>query len=119
MDIGEKLKNERKKFKYTIRDLSELTGISISAIKSYENGYVKNISIDNLKLLSNVFMKDPNYFLLNEYDLLEGSKKADFIEIKKKILLDVSKTILNGSVSKEKTKEFTDFINKFFKENFE
>ncbi|WP_155731529.1 helix-turn-helix domain-containing protein, partial [Streptobacillus moniliformis] len=66
MNTGEKIRYKRKKFKYSFKELSELTNIPASTLNAYEKGTIKNISHENLKLLATVFFTDINYFLLND-----------------------------------------------------
>ena len=66
-EIGKKLRIERKKANYTMQQLSILSGIARTTIQSYEEGKI-NIPTDKIILLSKIFNKDPNFFLLDKVD---------------------------------------------------
>ena len=65
MKLHEKLKFEREKQGYTLNELSELTGLHRITLHDYETGKIKNIPSDKILLLSKIYKKDPNYFLLD------------------------------------------------------
>ena len=65
MKLNEKLKFERVKQGYTLNELSELTGLHRITLHDYETGKIKNIPSDKILLLSKIYKKDPNYFLLD------------------------------------------------------
>ena len=64
-EIGKKLRIERKKANYTMKQLSILSGIEQNTIQAYETGK-SNIPTDKIILLSKIFNKDPNFFLLDK-----------------------------------------------------
>lgn len=55
MDLSGRLKELRSLKQWTQQDLSDHSGVSIDSIKGYEAGKTKNITIDNLKKISNAF----------------------------------------------------------------
>lgn len=60
--LGEKLKTLRKAKKFSLKELSELTEISISFLSDIENNR-SNPSIEKLKIICNALDIDPSFFL--------------------------------------------------------
>ncbi|WP_064592288.1 helix-turn-helix domain-containing protein [Streptobacillus moniliformis] len=113
MDIAEKLKTERRRKKITLQHLSELTGIHISNLKSYENGHTKSIPIDKIIILSKIYEKDPNYFLLDSKKIIEDDNKNSLSTLDAIITINealISKLTL---LSEKDTKKYLALIEKF------
>lgn len=78
MSIGDKLKKLRKENNLTLKELHNLTGISISFISDIENKR-RNPSIENLKTLAKALNVSPNELLgdaENKYKLNNKDKKS-------------------------------------------
>jgi len=60
--VGERIKKRRKELDYTLKDLSEKSGVLPQLISDYENGR-KEPGIKNIKLLCNALKVRPNYLL--------------------------------------------------------
>lgn len=56
-----RLKNSRLKKKMSLQTLSQLTGYSKSVLQRYENGDIKKLPIDRLKVIANVLSVDPEW----------------------------------------------------------
>ena len=63
MELSLRMKEYRDYYGWTQNDLSEKSGISISTIKKYEAGAVKNFTYENLKKISSAFNVSPSDFL--------------------------------------------------------
>lgn len=50
--VAKRMAEQRKKENLSYRDLSEKTGLSRSTLQRYENGGIKNIPLDKLKILA-------------------------------------------------------------------
>lgn len=59
---GEQIKRLRDYKRMSLRDLSEKSGISYTAIRNYENG-VRAMDIDQIIALCKAMSKDPREFL--------------------------------------------------------
>ena len=72
---GEQLKRLRNYKRMSLRDLSERTGISYTAIRNYENGE-RDMDIDQIVVLCSAMKKNPLEFLGECFELVkkEGSK---------------------------------------------
>jgi transcriptional regulator with XRE-family HTH domain len=62
MNVGDKLRQIRKEQKLTLRELNNLTNISISFLSDIENRR-RNPSIDTLKIISKALNVEVSYFL--------------------------------------------------------
>lgn len=56
-----RLKNSRLKKKMSLQTLSQLTGYSKSVLQRYENGDIKKLPIDRLKVIASVLGVDPEW----------------------------------------------------------
>ncbi|CAM3135384.1 helix-turn-helix transcriptional regulator [Streptobacillus felis] len=113
MSIDKKLKSERKRLKLTMERLAELSGINVSKIKAYENGYTKNIPLENLTILSKIFGKDINYFLLDD----NNTEKDDTNPILDSILT-INEALLSKItlMSEKDIKRYLKHVEKFLKD---
>ena len=107
MKLHEKLKFEREKQGYTLNELSELTGLHRITLHDYETGKIKNIPSDKILLLSKIYKKDPNYFLLdNDKNIKSHNENIHNIEDINAIML-VNKQLLESlSIDSEEIKNF-------------
>lgn len=67
---GEQLKRLRNYKRMSLRDLSERTGISYTAIRNYENGE-RSMDIDQIVVLCNAMKKNPLEFLDECFELIK------------------------------------------------
>ena len=113
MKLHEKLKFEREKQGYTLNELSELTGLHRITLHDYETGKIKNIPSDKILLLSKIYKKDPNYFLLdNDKNIKSHNENIHNIEDINAIML-VNKQLLESlSIDSEEIKKF---LKKYYK----
>ena len=119
MKLHEKLKFEREKQGYTLNELSELTGLHRITLHDYETGKIKNIPSDKILLLSKIYKKDPNYFLLdNDKNIKSHNENIHNIEDINAIML-VNKQLLESlSIDSEEIKKFLKKYYKFIIKNF-
>ncbi|WP_083573769.1 helix-turn-helix domain-containing protein [Streptobacillus notomytis] len=111
---------KRKEFKYSFKELSELTNIPISTLSSYEKGTIKNISHENLKILANVFFTDINYFLLDDSTLssLDKPIKEELADIIINSQKEILKTLyVLDILEKDNLDKLFIIIKNFIKEN--
>lgn len=89
MKIGEIIKTKRLEKGYSQKQLSDLSGISLSSIQKGENG-IRNLKLDSLLKIANTLECDINDLLGYKYtpediDFLDGYKESDdlkkFIEV--------------------------------------
>lgn len=66
---GEQIRQLRDHKKISLRNLSELSGISYTAIRNYENG-VRAMDIDQIVALCRAMNKDPKEFLDECFELV-------------------------------------------------
>ena len=66
---GEQIKRLRDYKRMSLRDLSEKSGISYTAIRNYENG-VRAMDIDQIVALCKAMNKDPREFLDECFQLI-------------------------------------------------
>jgi len=120
MKLNEKLKFEREKQGYTLNELSELTGLHRITLHDYETGKIKNIPSDKILLLSKIYKKDPNYFLLdNDKNIKSHNENIHNIEDINAIML-VNKQLLESlSIDSEEIKKFLKKYYKFIIKNIE
>ena len=120
MKLHEKLKLEREKQGYTLNELSELTGLHRITLHDYETGKIKNIPSDKILLLSKIYKKDPNYFLLdNDKNIKSHNENIHNIENINAIML-VNKQLLESlSIDSEEIKKFLKKYYKFIIKNIE
>ena len=120
MKLHEKLKFEREKQGYTLNELSELTGLHRITLHDYETGKIKNIPSDKILLLSKIYKKDPNYFLLdNDKNIKSHNENIHNIEDINAIML-VNKQLLESlSIDSEEIKKFLKKYYKFIIKNIE
>ncbi|WP_039901536.1 helix-turn-helix domain-containing protein [Leptotrichia sp. oral taxon 879] len=118
MKLNEKLKFEREKQGYTLNELSELTGLHRITLHDYETGKIKNIPSDKILLLSKIYKKDPNYFLLdNDKNIKSHNENIHNIEDINAIML-VNKQLLESlSIDNEEIKKFLKKYYKFIIKN--
>ena len=76
MDLGEKLRSERKKFGLTQREMAARIGFSHAAISNVERGRIKNLSKNLAVLLKDTYGFEAD---LNETSETAGFKLEDFI----------------------------------------
>lgn len=67
---GEQLKRLRNYKRMSLRDLSERTGISYTAIRNYENGE-RAMDVDQIVVLCNAMKKNPLEFLDECFELIK------------------------------------------------
>lgn len=60
---GERIKNLRVEKKLTLRDLSQITGISKATLSRYENGDILNAPFDKIQSLAKALNTTPQYIL--------------------------------------------------------
>jgi transcriptional regulator with XRE-family HTH domain len=80
MEIGSKIRNLRKKEKWTQKELAFKLDVANTSISDYELGN-QAVSVDKLEKLCEIFEVDINYFL-NEKELedLKENKKRMIVE---------------------------------------
>jgi repressor LexA len=61
--VGKKIYRLRKRKKMTRAKLGEIVGLHESTIKRYEDGDIKNLSIDNLKVFAEALDVEPAYLM--------------------------------------------------------
>ena len=66
---GEQIRQLRDHKKMSLRNLSELSGISYTAIRNYENG-LRTMDIDQIVALCKAMNKDPKEFLDECFELV-------------------------------------------------
>ena len=66
---GEQIRQLRDHKKISLRNLSELSGISYTAIRNYENG-LRTMDIDQIVALCRAMNKDPKEFLDECFELV-------------------------------------------------
>ncbi|WP_064613487.1 helix-turn-helix domain-containing protein [Streptobacillus moniliformis] len=120
MKTSEKLKKKRKEFDYSFKELSDLTKIPITTLSAYERGAVKNISHENLKILSTVFFTDINYFLLDDEEKSLPQKAEK--KIKRDVVNSLSKFYKNmlkdlKILEDKKVEELFKYIKNFIEKN--
>lgn len=71
-ESGERLKNLRIEKKLTLRDLSQITGISKATLSRYENGDILNAPFDKIQTLAKALNTTPQY-ILGDVDGIETS----------------------------------------------
>lgn len=64
-DIGKKIKELRQQRKWTLKELSEATGLSIGFLSQLERG-LTNIAADSLQKLSQTLEVDPSFFFSSQ-----------------------------------------------------
>jgi transcriptional regulator with XRE-family HTH domain len=110
MEIGDKLRNIRKENKLTLKEVSLMTGISISFISDIENKR-RNPSVETLKILADAFgipaseLLEGNSISNDNPDVLNGLD-----EDVKDIMLKINK------LSKENKKKALKMLDIFFEE---
>ena len=117
MTLGEKLKKEREKSGYTFGELSKLTNLNRVTLHDYESGKIKNIPSDKIILLSKIYNKDPNYFLLdsqNFHDIEEHSKTIKNIN---SIIVTNRLLLQSLSIDDEEIEKFLKKYHKFIIKN--
>ena len=88
MKLHEKLKFEREKQGYTLNELSELTGLHRITLHDYETGKIKNIPSDKILLLSKIYKKDPNYFLLDNDKNIKSHRRIVLMRQRYRLILN-------------------------------
>lgn len=88
MELSLRMKEYRDYYGWTQSDLSEKSGISISAIKKYEAGAVENFTYENLKKISSAFNVSPS-------DFLDEFLSVNVSDNRKKMSVNVSDKSIN------------------------
>lgn len=115
MNLGNKLRIARKEKGYSLKQIELLTGIPAGTLHAYEVDKIQNISIDRLKLLSELYQKDPNYFLLESKT---ENKDKEFNLTLRIFLSIISNIISQFELLDEKNKnKLIEYISKFIKKN--
>lgn len=78
--IAKKLKTERTKKKLTQAQVSQLTGIPVSSIRSYESGKVE-IPISDIQLLCGAYFVEVNSIIKEKHLFFRFSNKTVFMDI--------------------------------------
>lgn len=116
-NIGKKLKTLRNKKGYTLKELSDLSGLSVSFISDVENGR-RNPSIENLQKLCVSLSVKINYFfedIDNNYDNKYKITKRDINQYDE-FIRNAGEFFMNDGVAEEdKEKIFRDITELFWK----
>ncbi|CAM2952577.1 helix-turn-helix transcriptional regulator [Hathewaya histolytica] len=117
LSIGKKLKGLRNSKGYTLKKLSDLSGISVSFISDIENGR-RNPSIENLQKICNALSVDISYFFddvnrnCSEEHKINKNENAQYNEFIK----SAGEFFMNDGVAEEdKEKIFKDITELFWK----
>ena len=106
MNVGQTIRKHRKQIGLTLKELSELTGISISFLSDIERGR-RNPSIENAILIAKSLSFDASIIIPNDikhilkssdYNAPHQDIKASDIELSKKDSKDIAKD-LNATLS--------------------
>lgn len=113
MTIGQRIKNRRKEMNLTLKDLNNLTNISVGNLSEIENGkYLPSVLA--LIQLSNTLNCSTDW-------LLKGSNNSDHTYIQDEIPVysDVNNEMLNmySSLDERDQKDISDIINLKYKRN--
>lgn len=90
IEIGEKLKNLRKKAGYTQESLAEVIGVSRNQLQKYEYG-VDGIDTEKLQLLANALSVPVQEFFMSGEEVLP-------LDTAEKLLLDSYRAIPNKEI---------------------
>lgn len=61
--LNERIKQQRIKHGFTLRDIAEMLGVQRAAINKYENGQIKNIKSETVEKLATIFNCSPSYLM--------------------------------------------------------
>ena len=75
MEYREKLIQQRKTQQISQRKLASMSGVSAATISKFENGQIKNMGVDTLRLLANALKLPLIELLLDEYSNSEYATK--------------------------------------------
>jgi len=95
IEIAKRLKYYRAKSGYSLQDLAEKTGMSKSTLQRYETGFIKNIPLSKLKVLSEAIGCSPDELVGTDLDKsVDGSLKFDNI-----LPINIKKIPLLGEIA--------------------
>lgn len=63
IEVGRRLFNSRKRKGLTMKEVANLVGLSESSIQRYENGLIKNLSIEKLKEFARVLDVEAEFLI--------------------------------------------------------
>lgn len=63
MNIGDRIKEQRRKLNYTLEDLSSFVGLSRQTLSRYETGVITNIPLDKIEEIAKALETTPEYLL--------------------------------------------------------
>lgn len=90
LQIGQKLRDMRKDKKYTVEELGDRMGISVSHVNQIERGS-RNMSMELLVRFINIFDTDANSILMDVSEL-----KTDSIDAQLSLLSEETREYLTG-----------------------
>lgn len=99
MNSGNRLKKLREKQNLTLRELSQITGISKATLSRYENNGMENVPMDKIQILATKLDSTTDYLLGLDSDhdsSIESIRKL----LNKKKSINVSSTVITADVKK-------------------
>lgn len=73
--IGRRIRELRMSKGLTLEELGTIVGLNKSTVKRYEDGEIKNLTVDNLKLFAKALDVDPEYIMaLDNYNEVKTSR---------------------------------------------
>lgn len=103
MTIGELIRQQRKKMKFTVEDVSKICSVPKSTVSRWENGIIKKISRDNQEKLCIALQIDPVVFFQKE-EILSREEMAlltAYREADKRARQDALSMLLEHKIKKE------------------
>lgn len=81
MNVGEKIKYQRKRFGYTQSELGNLVGVKKSAVAKWEKGLVKNLKRTTIARLAEIFEVKPSYFVIDDDETIYKNIEMSYIKV--------------------------------------
>ena len=66
MNVGEKIKYQRKRLGLTQTELGDMIGVKKSAVAKWEKGVVTNLKKTTIAKLADIFEVKPSYFIMDD-----------------------------------------------------
>jgi len=120
-EIIKRIKERRLRQNLSYQDLADKTGISKSTLQRYETGFIKNLPIDKLEILSSALNTTPGYLMGWEKESTDSS--LEFRTIKNpedafKFILKQPTLMAYGGydIKKMTNEEIVDFANELLRQ---
>ena len=79
MEMNEKIKFNREALNLTLQDVGEYLGVSKATVQRYESGEIKNLKLETIEKLSQIWKISPAYLMGWEEKEIKNSNQLETI----------------------------------------